>query len=333
MTTTSFRGDPELSIVVPVGHRAGDLAALHRETAAELARLGRRFEFLFVVDARRRDVLPALRRLQQEAEHEVVIVVMGGAFGESASLSMGFERAHGETVITLPAYFQVEPSGLGALLAALEAGADLAVARREPRVDSWWNRVQSRLFHGFVRRLTSTDFRDVACGVRAMRRRVARELNLYGGMHRFIPVLALARGFSVREVPIPQRREDAPSRYHRPGVYIGRLLDVLTIFFLVKFTRTPLRFFGPVGMGLFSVGFLIDLVVAAQKLFLERGLSDRPLLLLGVLLMILGVQTLSIGLLGEIIIFTHARNVRDYQVAEVLRSPGRLAAARDRRAS
>ena len=179
--------------------------------------------------------------------------------------------------------------------------------------------MQSSLFHGIVRRLTNTKFHDLSCGFKAMRRRVARELKLYGGMHRFIPVLALNRGFTVREVPMTQRSEDRQTRFHGAAAYLGRLLDILTIFFLMKFTRTPLRFFGLLGVGLFSGGFLIDLLVAAQKIFLHMEISDRPALLLGVLLMVLGMQTLSLGLLGEIIIFTHARNIREYQVAEIIR--------------
>jgi hypothetical protein len=155
-----------------------------------------------------------------------------------------------------------------------------------------------------------------------MKRRVAREVKLYGGMHRFIPVLALNRGFSVREVPVAQRSEDRRTRFHGAGAYLGRMLDILTIFFLMKFTRTPLRFFGLLGVALFGGGFLIDLLVAAQKLAFHMEMADRPILLLGVLLMVLGMQTLSLGLLGEIIIFTHARNIREYQVAEVLRGTG-----------
>ena len=154
-----------------------------------------------------------------------------------------------------------------------------------------------------------------------MKRRVARELNLYGGLHRFIPLLALNRGFTVREIPVPQRQEDRPTRYLRHAAYLGRLLDILNIFFLTKFTRTPLRFFGLLGAALFALGFVIDLIVAIEKVFFSTGLADRALLLLGVLLMVLGVQTLSLGLVGEIIIFTHARNIREYKVAEVISSP------------
>lgn len=318
---TRLRDDPEVSVVIPIIDRFGDLCQLYKEFAAELQQLGKTFEFIFVVDDRMSRVIPVLRDLQASEPGEIVIVMLGGTFGESAALTLGLERARGEKIAVLAAYFQVEPSGLKDAFAALDSGADLVAGRRHPRIDSWFNRLQSGLFHRFVRGLTSTDFHDISCGFKVMKRRVARELNIYGGLHRFIPILALHRGFTVREIPLRQRVEDRGMRIHGTGAYLGRLLDLLTIFFLMKFTRTPLRFFGLLGTALFGAGFVLDLVVAVERVVFDVGISERPLLLLGVLLMVLGVQTLSLGLVGEIIIFTHARNIREYQVAEILRRP------------
>lgn len=315
------RGEPNVSVVIPVTERYGDLEQLHDEFAAELARLGRSCEFIYVVNEQLREVVPTLRRLQERTGDEVSIVLLGGPFGESAALTTGFAKARGEVIVTLASYFQVEPAGLARAFQALEEGADLVVSRRHPRIDSFFNRTQSRWFHAIVRQLTGTRFHDLSCGFKAMRKRVARELNLYGGLHRFISLLALDRGFHVEEIAVPQRQEDRAIRYFGTSTYFGRMLDILNIFFLTKFTRTPLRFFGLVGAALFSAGVLIDLVVVIEKVFFATGLSDRALLLLGVLLMVLGVQTLSLGLVGEIIIFTHARNVRDYKIAEVIRGP------------
>jgi glycosyltransferase involved in cell wall biosynthesis len=323
MKTRWSRGAPDVSVVVPVVERHGDLAQLYREFAAELARLGLTAELIFVVDDHLRGAVPVLREIQARPDQTIEIVLLGGPFGESAALTTGFARARAERIITLASYFQLEPAGLGPALQALDDGADLVVGRRHPRTDSPFNRLQSRLFHGIVHHLTRTSFHDLSCGFKVMKRRVARELNLYGGLHRFIPLLALHRGFIVREIAVPQRQEDRPTRYYGTPTYLGRMLDILNIFFLTKFTRTPLRFFGLLGAGLFALGFGIDLIVALEKVFLATGISDRAVLLLGVLLMVFGVQTLSLGLIGEIIIFTHARNVRDYRVAEVIRNPPR----------
>ena len=319
-----LRDEPDVSVVVPIVERYGDLRQLYHEFSAELTRLGQSSEFIFVVDDSQRGALPILRELQKESDG-ISILQLSGSFGESAALMLGLERARGEKVMTLAAYFQVEPRGIGPALAALDGGVDLVAGRRFPRIDSFFNRMQSRLFHWFVRRLTSTNFHDISCGFKVMRRRVTRELHIYGGQHRFIPILAMNRGFTVQEMELPQRDEDRSTRFHGTGTYLGRLLDILTIFFLVRFTRTPLRFFGLLGLFLFLAGFATDLIVAMQKVVWNTEIADRPLLLLGVLLMVLGMQTLSLGLLGEMIIFTHARNVRDYRVAEVIRG-GRGAA-------
>jgi glycosyltransferase involved in cell wall biosynthesis len=325
MRIARLRGEPEVSVVIPVVERYGNLRQLYEEFAAELDRLGKPAEFIFVVDESQRGALPVLRDLQNESSNgEILIITLGGAFGESAALTLGLERARGEKILTLASYFQVDPRGMAEAFETLDApgGVDMVVGRRHPRIDSLFNRVQSRLFHSAVGRLTGTRFHDISCGFKLMKRRVSRELNLYGGLHRFIPLLALSRGFTVKEIPLRQRDEDRGTRYHGTGAYLGRLLDILTVFFLTKFTRTPLRFFGLLGTGLFAVGFVIDLIAVVQRAVAAQGLADRPILLLGVLLMVLGVQTLSLGLIGEIIIFTHARNVREYQVAEVIRGAG-----------
>jgi hypothetical protein len=307
---------PDVSVVVPVVERHGDLRRLHAEFAAELARLGKRHEFLFVVSETQRGALPALEALQREsAPGSVAIILVGGRFGEAAALSVGLARARGEVLMTLAAYLQVEPAGLAAAFAELDAGADVVAGWRWPRRDPAFNRLQSRLFHGFVNALNGTDFHDTSCGFKLLRRKVARALNVYGDQHRFIPVLAQHEGFKVREVRMAQRAEDTHARFFGPRVVLGRVLDILAVFFLTRFTRMPLRFFGLLGAGLFAAGFLLSAIVLAQRTFAATPMADRPLLLLGVLLMVLGVQTFSLGLVSEILIFTHARNLRVYRLA------------------
>lgn len=310
---------PQVSVIVPVVERRGDLTAIHREFAAELARLGCDGEFVFVVDGGQRDCVPELKRLKAERGDEVRVLVLGKSFGEAAALAVGIERARGKTIVTVASYFQVGPEGLAESLREIErGGADVVVGRRHPRSDAFLNRAQARIFHGLVGRLTGTRFHDISCGFRVMSRAVAEELTLYGDLHRFIPVLAANRGFGVRELALPQRPEDRAMRFAGGGIYLRRLLDLLTVFFLMKFTRKPLRFFGLIGSAAFAVGGAITLYLGVYRILGFGGISDRPLLLLGVLLLVLGVQSVSIGLLGEIIIFTHARRVSEYRVAEIL---------------
>jgi len=134
-------------------------------------------------------------------------------------------------------------------------------------------------------------FHDLGCGLRGMKKLVTRELQLYGDLHRFLPLLAYQRGFRIQEVDVPQHQANQSARLYKPGVYLRRLLDILTIVFLFKFTKKPLRFFGLIGSGLFAMGFGVSLYLFFERLMGVGGLSDRPILILGVLLMVLGVQT------------------------------------------
>jgi len=309
---------PSLSVLVPISERHDDLRALHRQVVEELKPRGLDFEFVFVLDGP--DFPEAERQLRelQATDSGVRAYRMNRRFGEAAALHTAAARARGGTVLTLAPYFQLAPGAIGKVLDVLESGYNLVVARRHPRIDSWFNRLQSYVFHLFTSWLTGVRLWDISCGLRAMKAEVLREIPLYGDLHRFVPILAHRQGFRVVEVPLPQSPADAGIRVYRPGVYLRRLLDILTVYFLFKFTRKPLRFFGLIGLGLFGTGFLITAYLSVLRILHVTALADRPLFLLGVLLMVLGLQTASLGLIGEIIVFTRARDVKEYHVEQVL---------------
>lgn len=307
-----------ISVVIPVAAGGEDPRELFAELSKELAGTGD-CEFVFVVDGRENPALAAIREIKRDAGDAVTVVVFARPFGESAALMAGFQQARGSIILALLPDLQVEPSSLtNVVRPLLEEEADLVVGRRFPRRDSWFNRLQSRAFHWVVRTLTSTDFHDISCGVWAMKSTVARELRLYGDLHRFIPILAMSLGFEVREGKLSHRLRHGSVQLFTVGAYFRRLLDALTIFFLVRFTRRPLRLFGTVGLALAGVGGVLTTYLGIYRLLGLGSIGERPLLLLGVLLIVLGVQSLSIGLLGEIIIFTHARKVTGYRVAEII---------------
>jgi glycosyltransferase involved in cell wall biosynthesis len=310
---TRYAGDRLISVIVPVVERIDDLVALYRAFGDELARLGEEFEFLFVFDG---GFAPSqeLTTLSQQDQH-IHLLRFAQRFGETAALRLGVDRSRGDVILTLPAYFQVQPEGLGPLLQAVDKGADLAVAYRSPRRDSWLNRVQARAFNQMLVGLSDQQFHDMACGARAMHRRIAENLPLYGDMHRFIPAIALREGFRVTEVPVPQHPNDIRMRVYGPGVYLRRLLDIATFFFLAKFTEKPLRFFGLIGSIFLGIGSVISLALLVDKIAGE-AIANRPLLLLGVLLIALGVQLIGLGLVGEIIVHLRAPHRRAYRVRE-----------------
>jgi glycosyltransferase involved in cell wall biosynthesis len=307
-----------VSVIVPVTARCDDLGEVYRTHAEVLTRSGRSFEFIFVLDGGFEDAARALEPLRA-AGAPIRVLTLPRPFGESTALTVGFEQARGALLVMLPAFFQTAPDGIARVLERLEdPGHDLVVARRWPRRDSWINRVQNYGFHLLVHRLTGTRFHDLGCALRGLRRPVAMEIDLYGDLHRFFALLAHHRGFHVSEVSVPQHPADGAIRVYGPGVYLRRLLDILTLVFLFKFTRKPLRLFGLIGGALFGSGFLISLVLTLERMLGGMPLGDRPLLLLGILLMVLGVQIGSIGLLGELIVFTHARQMKDYTIDQTL---------------
>ena len=306
--------DAELiSVVVPVVERTDDLVSVYHAFARELDRRPEDYEFLFVFDGRFTPP-PELVALSRETGR-IKLLRFVREFGETAALRLGIERSRGDLILTLPAYFQVQPEGIPLLLDAVEAGADMAVANRSPRLDSWLNRAQSRLFHSIVGGVSDQRFHDMACGVRVMRRTVAETLPLYGDLHRFIPALALREGFQVQEVSVAQHPSDARTRVYRPGVYFRRLLDIAAFFFLAKFTEKPLRFFGLVGSVFLGAGAVLSLVLLVQRVE-GQGIANRPALLLAVLLVALGVQLIGLGLVGEIIVHLRAPHRRAYRVRE-----------------
>ncbi len=300
-----------VSIVVPVTERPEDLADLYREFSAPLRNLGRTFEFLFVAEPWSRDVTASLSPLAASGE-PVRVFLAGQTMGEAALLKIGADRAQGSIVLTLPAYRRVEASVLPILVERVERGADMAVARRWPR-RSGINRVQSRVFHGLLRSLVGGDLHDVACGVRAMRKSVLEDLPLYGDLFRFLPILAVREGYRVEEVDTPQHEVDTRTRLYAPGTYLRRLVDLLGLFFLVRFTEKPLRFFGLLGSVLLAGGGAVLGVLLVQRLG-GQGIADRPMLLLGVLMTVLGVQAIALGLVGEIIVHLQASHRRSYRV-------------------
>jgi glycosyltransferase involved in cell wall biosynthesis len=311
---TGAAADPGLvSVIVPVVERADDLLAVYRAFARELEARPEDHEFLFVFDGR---LSPPPELVALAAQNPSLrLLRFARPFGETAALRLGIEKSRGHLILTLPAYFQVQPEGIGLLLDTISSGADMVVASRSPRLDSWLNRVQSRAFQSIVGAGSGQQFHDMACGVRLMRRSVAEALPLYGDLHRFIPALALREGFQVDEVSIPQHPGDARTRVYRPGVYLRRLLDIAAFFFLAKFTEKPLRFFGLVGSLFVGLGTILSLVLLIQRVE-GQAIANRPALLLAVLFMALGVQLVGLGLVGEIIVHLRAPHRRAYRVRE-----------------
>ena len=289
-----------VSVIVPVTERPRPLEWLYQEYAPAIERLGVPFEFVFVVEPWAQELTKGLAGLI-DAHEPIRVFEVGQNVGESAMLEAVCGYARGQILVTLPAYPRILPEGVIALIRAVEEGLDLASARRRTGERPTIGRLQGLAFHGLLKLGLGGGFRDVASGVRAMRREVLETVPVYGDLFRFLPILAEREGFRVQEVEVSPHAEDRRSRIYSPGVYLRRLIDLLGLFFLVRFTRKPLRFFGLFGGIVSAIGAAILLLLVVQRIG-GRGMADRPLLLLGVLTFVLGVQAIAIGLVGEIIV-------------------------------
>lgn len=306
----------EVSVAVPITERPEALVPLYREYAASLREAGESFEFLFLAPPWGRALTEPLEALVEGGE-PIRILEVGQGASEAALIKIAGERCRGRVLVTLPAYYRVEADALPRLVERVRAGTDMAVARRHPRRDPWINRIQTRLFHGFLGRFSGRghDLHDIACGVRAMRPELLAELPLYGDVSRFLPLLALQEGFRVEEVAIAQHARDSRTRVYGPGVYLRRLIDLLGVLFVMRFVYKPLRFFGLLGSGFSLAGGIILLVLTVQW-FQGQAMADRPMLLLGVLFLTFGVQAIALGLVGEMIVHLHAPEQRGYRLRE-----------------
>jgi glycosyltransferase involved in cell wall biosynthesis len=314
-----------ISVIVPVGDRKTPIADLYAEYKSGLQMLGTPYELIFVLDGPQPAVESALVQLVTTGE-PITVVSLTRYFGEATALMIGFEHAAGSIILTLPAYLQVEGREIGKLVAAL-GDADLAVGYREPRASSWFQRLRQRTFHGLLRFVTRLSFRDLGCNARALNRKVLEEVHLYGDQQRFLPLLAERQGFRICQVALRQSKDDRREEMYRPRTYTRGFLDIFTVFFLVRFTKKPLRFFGMIGVATFSLGILELLYLIFERIYFHSPLADRPAMLLASLLIVLGVQVFALGLLGELIIFTHAGGSKDYKVDRVIQYSATAAAA------
>jgi glycosyltransferase involved in cell wall biosynthesis len=303
---------PAISFVIPFVDEEPTLVELFGRIAAATRATGRSFEVIFVDDGSRDGGAGRVAELAARHPGEVKLVELRGNFGKSAALAAGFERAGGEVVFTLDADLQDDPKEIPRFLEALDGGLDVVSGFKQTRRDPWHKVLPSRVFNWLVRRLTGVPLHDINCGFKCYRAEVLRDVRVYGELHRFIPALAAMNRFRVGEIVVEHHsRRYGVSKFGARRFFRG-LMDLLTVSFLAKYDRTPLHFFGWIGAILFLAGLAICGYLSALWFAGER-IGQRPLLTLGVLLILIGVQVLATGLLAELIVHV-AGDTRPYRV-------------------
>jgi glycosyltransferase involved in cell wall biosynthesis len=305
-----------ISVVVPVHNEERSVALLYDELRSALEPLATPWEAIFVDDGSTDGTFAALTRLHNDADN-VRVVRLRRNFGKAAALVAGFDQAQGETVVTIDGDLQDDPAEIPRLLAKLDEGFDLVSGWKTHRRDRLSRRALSRIFNRVTGAFSGVQLHDMNCGLKAYRAEVVHGLRLYGELHRFIPVLAHYRGFRIAELPVNHRpREHGRSRY---GVerYLRGFLDLLTVSFIGRYRHRPLHLFGGLGLILGAFGSAILIYLTVLKA-LGNAIGHRPLLMLGVLLVVIGMQFFSLGLISEMITSHHEERAQERERAELL---------------
>jgi glycosyltransferase involved in cell wall biosynthesis len=303
-----------ISVVVPLLNEEHSLETLYEEIANALDPLRNEFEVVFVDDGSTDGSLSVLERLHEEHAN-VVVVHLRRNFGKAAGLQAGFVEARGDLVVTIDADLQDDPAEIPKLLAKLDEGFDLVSGWKTRRNDPFARRLFSRIFNWMTGVVSGVHLHDVNCGLKAYRAEVLQGMRIYGELHRFIPVLAAYRGYRIAEIPVNHRpRQHGRSRYG-PERYLRGFFDLLSVTFMGRYRYRPLHLFGGIGLLMGAVGFVI-LTYLSVLWFWGHGIGGRPLFTLGVLLMVVGIQFVSLGLLSELITSQHEERVSEQERAE-----------------
>lgn len=307
----------DITVVIPLLNEEHSIEPLAQELVIVLGTAGQEFEVLFVDDGSSDNSFAVLER-QHAEDRRLKVLRFRRNFGKSAALAAGFAAAQGEIVFTMDGDLQDDPLEIPRFLAKLEEGYDLVSGWKYPRHDPLSKTLPSRVFNWTVGHATGVHLHDLNCGFKAYRRAVIDEIDLYGELHRYTPVLAHQLGYRVTEIKVKHR----PRRFGRSKFGVRRFargfFDLLTVLFLGQYSWRPLHLFGWVGLGSAGLGVLIGLYLTVLWFQGEGPIGNRPLLTLGVLLIIVGIQFFSIGLLAEMLTRAQPRDTLLYSIREQL---------------
>ncbi len=316
MQNIQSKNQKELSVIIPLFNEEKSLSSLYRELKAILKHSGKSYEIIFVDDGSNDNSWSVLERLHAQ-DKDIRGIQFRKNSGKAAALSAGFKCAEGKVIVTMDADLQDDPGEIPEFVKKLDEGYDLVSGWRFKRRDPLSKTLPSKIFNNLTSMLTGIRIHDFNCGFKAYREEVIKDIQVYGELHRYIPVLAHWKGYKIGEIKVKHHpRSHGKSKYSFERFFRG-LLDLVTVMFLTRYMKRPLHLFGSIGLLLFSVGLIINIYLAALW-FLGQGIGARPLLFLGVLLMLIGFQIVSTGLIGEILIGTRGRADEDYSIKRIL---------------
>ena len=310
----------DLSVVIPLYNEEENVKPLYEQLKATLEEIGREYEIVVVDDGSTDRSFDILKELHQR-DKRLKVIRFRRNFGQTAAFAAGFDYSQGEVVVTMDADLQNDPADIPLLLERIEEGYDVVSGWRVKRKDPFLTRrLPSMIANWLISHVTGVHLHDYGCSLKAYRREVVKNVQLYGELHRFIPALASWMGISVAEVPVRHH----PRRFGRSKYGLSRtarvLLDLITVRFLLSYSTRPIHIFGGLGLAGFALGMALGAYLSFVKFVLGQSIGGRPLLLLAVLLMVVGVQLISMGLLGELVVRTYYETLNKpiYAVREIL---------------
>jgi glycosyltransferase involved in cell wall biosynthesis len=310
---------PELSIVIPVHNESPNIKSLYEELTQTLSQYGRSYELLIVDDGSTDDSFEQLAALQAR-DPRLRVIRFRRNFGQTAAFAAGFAHARGRLVVTSDGDLQNDPRDIPAMVTLIEQGHDIVCGWRKDRKDTFMTRrVPSILANKLISWATGVPLHDYGCSLKVFRAEVVKPLRLYGEMHRFLPAIASQIGVSIAEVVVNHRPRRAGATKYGLSRTIRVVLDLATVKFLLSYSTRPLQIFGLMGLIAGGLGLAISGWLAYIRLFQHQAIADRPLLLLGVMLVFIGVQLLTFGLLAEVMARTYyeSQNKTTYVIREV----------------
>jgi len=310
----------DVSLVIPLYNEIDNISTLHEAILPVLSSLEKDTEIIYVDDGSTDGTFEQLQKIQA-SDSSVWVIQLRRNFGQAAAFSAGFDFARGNVIVTMDGDLQNDPDDIPLLIEKIDQGYDIVSGWRVKRKDNFiTRRLPSMIANSIISRVTGVKLHDYGCSLKAYREEVVKNIRLYGELHRFIPAIASWMGIRVAEVPV----NHFPRRHGRSKYGLGRtlrvILDLITVKFLLNYATRPLQIFGLAGMASFLAGLVISGYLTILRLFYGESLSDRPILLLGVLLIMLGIQLILMGLLGELIVRTYheSQDKPIYAVREIL---------------
>ena len=315
---------PDLSIVIPVRDESHNITKLYDELTGALTQHGRSFEVIVIDDGSTDDTFDQLTRLQAH-DPRLRVIRFRRNFGQTAAFAAGFAYARGRLVVTMDGDLQNDPNDIPGMAARADAGVDIVCGWRKDRKDTLiTRRIPSMIANKLISWSTGIPLHDYGCSLKVFRTEVVKPLRLYGEMHRFLPAIASQIGVRIEEVVVNHRKRESGASKYGLSRTIRVVLDLVTVKFLLSYSTRPLQIFGLLGIGATALGALITAYLGYVRLILQQPIADRtPLLLVGVMLVFIGVQLVTFGLLAELLARTYyeSQNKPVYVIREILQTP------------